>query len=194
MASRPHLTYVPGFNGYLTPRFSTNVETWRTRVVYNYAPGEIKLLQVEYPADEKNSFTITGITKDSFLLSPHDEKFRINIPYQQKYVKQYLGFYASVFMESFDNNYSAKDSVMKTTPYCSITITENDNSVNKVNLFYMPINKRSKSQFDEKGNDRTYDLDHYFASIHNGQDFVIVQYYVFGKILRNYHDFFFKPS
>ena len=49
-------------------------------------------------------------------------------------------------------------------------------------------------QFDEKGNDMTYDIDHYYASIHDEKDFAIVQYYVFGKLLRNYKDFYFKPA
>lgn len=192
-AARPHMAYIPGFKGYLTPRFSTDEENWRTRVLFNYTEEEIKSLSIEYPSDEKKSFVISSIAKDSFVLSPLDEKFRINNSYQQKFIKQYLGFYSSISIEAFDNNYSKRDSVMKTTPYCTITITENDNSVNKVNLFYMPVSKRSKTQFDPKGNEMTYDIDHYYASIHNEKDFAIVQYYVFGKLLRSYSDFFFKP-
>ena len=114
--------------------------------------------------------------------------------YQQKFIGQYLAFYSSIYIEAFDNNYSKKDSLMKTTPYCTFTITENDNSVNKVKLFYMPVSKRSKSQFDAKGNDMTSDIDHYYASIHEEKDFAIVQYYVLGKLLRNYKDFYFKPA
>ncbi len=193
-ASRPHMTYVPGVKGYLTFRYNTDEENWRTRVLFNYKPEEIKSLSVEYPADPKNSFTIVNIAKDSFTLSPVDEKFRINDSYQQKFIQQYLAFYSSIYIEAFDNNYSLKDSVQKTTPFCTITVTEKDNSANKVKLFYMPISKRSKSQFDTKGNDMTYDIDHYHASIHDEKDFAIVQYYVFGKLLRSYKDFFFKPA
>jgi len=194
LAARPHMTYIPNFKGYLTPRFNTDEENWRTRVLFNYTADEIKSLSVEYPSDEKKSFRINSVAKDSFVLSPLDEKFRINDSYQQKFIGQYFDFYSSVYIEAFDNNYSKKDSVIKTIPYCTITITEKDNSINKVNLFYMPVSKRSKSQFDEQGNDMTYDIDHYYASIHNDKDFAIVQYYVFGKLLRSYKDFFFKPA
>ncbi|MBP6730532.1 MAG: hypothetical protein KA149_00650 [Chitinophagales bacterium] len=193
-ASRPHMTYLPGLKGYLTFRYAPDEENWRTKVLFNYGEGEIKALSVEYPGNEKNSFTLTQVAKDSFLLSPIDEKYRVNDTYQQRFVKQYLDFYSAIYIEAFDNNYSAKDSVMKTTPYCIFTVTESDNSVNKVKLFYMPLSKRSKSQFDEKGNERTMDMDHYYASIHDDKDFTIVQYYVFGKLLRNYNDFFFKTK
>lgn len=192
--SRPHMTYLPGLKGYLTFRYSPDEENWRTRVLFNYTTNEIKALSVEYPEDEKNSFVISQVATDSFTLSPINEKYRVNDSYQQKYVKQYLDFYSAIYLEAFDNGYSAKDSVIKTTPYCVFTVTENDNSVNKVKLFYMPISKRSKSQFDEKGNERTRDMDHYYASVHDDKDFAIVQYYIFGKLLRNYHDFFFKPK
>ena len=193
-ASRPHLTYIPGTKGYLTLRYTTDEETWRTKILFNYKREEIKELRVEYPNDEKNSFTITAVAKDSFALSPVDEKFRVANAYPQKFVHQYLNFYSSIYAEAFDNNYSKKDSVVKTIPYCTITVTETDNSVNTVKLFYMPISQRSNSQFDAKGKELSYDIDHYHASIHNGADFAIVQYYVFGKLLRNYNDFFFKPT
>jgi len=193
-ASRPHMTYVPNNKGYLTFRYNTDEENWRTKVLFNYKPEEIKSLSVEYPADEKSSFTITNVAKDSFTLSPVDEKFRISEAYPQKFIQQYLAFYSSIYIEAFDNTYSKRDSLIKTTPYCTITITETDNSVNKVNLFNMPVSKRSKSQFDAKGNDMTTDIDHFYASIHDEKDFAIVQYYVFGKLLRNYKDFYFKPA
>jgi hypothetical protein len=193
-ASRPHMTYIPGLRGYLTLRYSTDEVNWRTRVLYNYNADEIKSLRVEYPDAPQNSFAINSVAKDSFTVSPADEKFRIPNSYEQKYIKQYLSFYSSIFIEAFDSTNSNKDSVLDTTPYCIITITENDNSTNLVKLFRMPLNKRSKAQFDLEGKELNYDVDHFYASIHNGQDFAVVQYYVFGKLLRNYKDFFFKPA
>lgn len=192
--SRPHMIYIPGFKGYVTHRFSTDLEQWRTRVVFNYKPEEIKSLRVEYPADEKNSFTLTKLANDSVVVAPLDEKFRINELYQQKYIYQYLSFYSSIYLEAFVNEYPSRDSVMKTTPYCIFTITEMDSSVNEVKLFYMPINKRSKTQFDVNGRELSYDVDHYYAAVHEGKDFAVVQYFLFGKLLRNYKDFFFKPG
>ena len=89
VAGRPHMVYIPGLRGYITPRFNTDLEIWRTRTIFNYKPDEIKSLSVEYTADEKNSFIINKIADDSFAISPADEKFRINEPYQQKYIYQY---------------------------------------------------------------------------------------------------------
>ncbi|MDB5284532.1 MAG: hypothetical protein JWO06_3607 [Bacteroidota bacterium] len=192
MASRPFITYIPGVHGYLTPRFNTDEELWRSKDLFNYQNDEIKSISVEYPAEEQNSFIVNRIVGDSFTVSPKDEKYAINAPYTQNYLRQYTGFFSSVSVEAFDNNFPAKDSVLHTTPYCIITITEKDNSVNMVSLYYMAISKRSKVQYDIKGNELTYDLEHYHAAIHGNKDFAIIQYYVFGKLLRTYKDFFFK--
>lgn len=193
-ASRPHLTYIPGFKGFLTPRFTADEETWRTRAVFNYKEEEVKSLCVEYITDEKNSFSITKILDDSFIVSPIFEKFRINESYQQKYIHQYLSFYSSIYLEAFVNDLPDRDSILKTKPYCIITITETDSTINKVNLYRMPVNKRSKMQFDANGNPMAYDIDHFFASLHQDKDLALVQYYTFGTLLREYKDFFFKPT
>ena len=192
---RPFITYLPGLMGYLTPRYQTDVEIWRSRVMFKYTPGDIKSFSLEYPAEENKSFSITQVAKDSFSLSPFNPQFAINQPYQQKFVQQYLEFYSSISFETFDNTNPTKDSVVHTTtPFCIFTITDKDNKVNKAKLFYQPVNKRSKMPWDANGKPMAYDVDHYFASINNDQDFTVVQYYVFGKLLRSYQDFFFKPG
>ena len=192
--SRPYITYLPGLQGYLTPRYQTDEETWRSRVVMKYSRDDIKSLSLEYPAEENKSFIITRVGKDSFNLAALNSKYEISQAYQQKYIRQYLDFYSSISIEVFDNKNETKDSVIHTTPYSVFTITRTDNSVNKVNMFYQPINKRSKMPFDSKGNIMTYDVDRYYASFNNDKDFSVVQYYVFGKLLRNYQDFFYKPG
>jgi hypothetical protein len=194
--ARPYITYLPGLQGYLTPRYQTDEEVWRTRTLFKYEPEEIKSLSIEYPGDESKSFVLERVAKDSFSLSPlMSEKSRINQNYQQKYIRQYLQFYSSISIETFDNKNSHKDSIVHTTtPYCIFTITSTDNKVNKARLFYQTVNRRSKMPFDKDGKPMTYDVDHYYASINNDQDFTVVQYYVFGKLLRSYQDFFFKPG
>ena len=192
--SRPYITYLPGLHGYLTPRYQTDEEIWRAKILFKYTPDDIKSLSLEYMADENKSFTLNRVSKDSFALSAMDGKYTINQAYQQKYIQEYLSFYSGISIEAYDNKNETKDSVIHTTPYCVFTITGNDNTVNKARLFYQPVNKRSKMPFDSKGKPMTYDIDHYYAAINNDKDFAIVQYYVFGKLLRSYQDFFFKPG
>lgn len=194
VASRPHIGFVPGYQGFVTPMFSTKRETWRSRLAFQYGIADIKSLKVEYPEKPENSFVINKVSTDSFTVSPLNEQFRINEKNEQKYVQQYLNFYSSVAIEAFDNEYSKKDSVLMIPPACKFTITDNDGKVNEFVLYHMPINKRSKEWYDDFGRELKYDSDRYFGTMNGGKDFVIVQYVVFGKLLRSYKDFYYKPG
>lgn len=193
-AARPHISYIPGYQGYITPRFTTSEEVWRSRKVFEESAANISDLKVEYSTNPEKSFHISRISKDSLSVTPIDEKYRISEPYLSKYVNQYLDFYSSISIEAFDNSYSRKDSVMSSIPYCKFTLTTNDKKTKQVFLYRMPVGKRSKTQYDLQGHEIDYDVDRFYASINGGKDFVIVQYYVFGKLLRDYRDFFFKPA
>ena len=173
-ASRPHIVFLPGYRGYLTPLFNTDEEQWRSKVLFNYTRDKISELSVSYPSTDKNSFQIKRVAADSFSVNPLNEKFRINEPCGQKYIKQYLDFYSSVSIEAFDNSYSGKDSMNSTLPYCNITIIAKDSTVLTTKLYRMPISKRSKSQYDYNGIELTYDVDRFYASFN--KDFAIVQY------------------
>lgn len=194
MAGRPHITYIPGYYGYLTPRFSTDEENWRNKVMFKEGLEEIAKLTVDYPATPEKSFSVTKVAKDSFAVNPLDEKYRIQQTYEQKYVLQYLSFYSSIYLEAFNNGNPAKDSIIMTAPFCRINLQKEDGSTKAITLYYMPINKRTKAQVDPvTGEELFVDKEHYFAVV-NEKDFAIVQYYVFGKLLRSYKDFYFKPT
>lgn len=193
-ASRPHLVYIPGFRGYVTPRYETDEQVWRTRQLFSYTPELIKSIEVAYSETPENSFSITRLSADSFSVSPLNPQYAINSTYEQKYIRQYLQFFAAISIEAYDNGYAKKDSLLQTLPACTITVVDTSNKVNRARLFHMPFNKRSKAEYDLKGNELTYDIDRYYAGIHDDKDFAIVQYFVFGKLMRNYKDFFYKPT
>jgi hypothetical protein len=193
-AKRPHMVFLPGFRGYLTARFITNEEQWRSRIAFSYKRDDIKALSVTYPTEPERSFVIERLGADSFSLSPGAEQFRINEFTKQNYIRQYLDFYTTLSIETYDNEYSKKDSLKTTVPYSVISVTDLNNKVNKVTLYRMPIGKRSKTQFDDKGNELTFDLERFYAWMNGDTDFAIAQYYVFGNVLRSYQEFYYKPA
>ncbi|MBK7147602.1 MAG: hypothetical protein IPH78_01970 [Bacteroidetes bacterium] len=193
-AARPHIAYLPGYQGYITPRFNTDEEVWRSRKIFSDPAAQITELTVQYFAAPEKSFHIQRTPVDSLQVNPLEPAYSIQAPYEQKYVQQYLDFYTSISMEAFDNTYSGRDSLLSTTPYCRLSLTNKNGEKKEVNLYRMPINKRSKTQYDLQGKEIDYDIDRFYASVNGGKDFVIVQYYVFGKLLREYKDFFYKPG
>lgn len=194
MAKRPHIMYVPGFTGYLTPRFNPDTNVWRSRSLFNVPTDDIDELNVTYTQSPEKSFVIKRLAKDSFEINTADTKYRVYEKPSSKAILQYLSFYNNINIESFENENPERDSVLMQTPFCLISVSLTNGKTLDANLYYMPRNKRSKLQFDSKGEPLAYDIDHYYATIHQGRDFVMVQHYTLGKILRAYREFFFKPE
>ena len=51
------------------------------------------------------------------------------------------------------------------------------------------LQKVLSMEYDKKGKEMQYDLDRMFALINKGNDFVMIQMYVFGKIMRDQKEF-----
>jgi len=192
MARQPYITLVPGMNAYLTPRYRVNEEDWRSRTIFSYKLEEIQSLSLIYNRERQKSFSLEQVAKDSFVIANSDGSKAQQT--KQSYIQQYLSFYENISAEAFENSNPIRDTIVKEIPYCTVTITKKDKSVQRTIVYYMPLNGRSKMQFDENGRKMLYDLDHYYALVNDDKDFALVQFYVWSKILRNYEEFFVKPK
>src|SRR6185312_12300142 len=52
---QPYVTYIPGFDGFLTTRYFTLEDRWRDRVILRYYPNEIKSVTLSYPSSADHS-------------------------------------------------------------------------------------------------------------------------------------------
>jgi hypothetical protein len=55
--------------------------------------------------------------------------------------------------------------------------------------FPKPLTRASLAQSDTTGKLLKYDKDRLYAYINDGKEFVTIQYYVFGKLFRQFTDF-----
>jgi hypothetical protein len=78
-----------------------------------------------------------------------------------------------------------KDTILQTQPFCTITVSDRSNQPHTTVCYHMPRTQESVMQYDREGNPLLYDSDHYFATINNGGDFVIIQEFHFGRLFKN---------
>ena len=190
-AKTPMVVTLPGFDGYLSVRYFLKEVEWRSRMIFNYAPSMIQSLSMNFPYKKEQSFTINTVGKDSFNIVRTINN-QIAKKANMDRIKLFLSYFSNINAEAYQNNNPKKDSVLSASPFCIISVKDFLGKENKVSLYYMPLNRKSKQQYDQQGNIMPYDLDHYYASINNGKDFVIVQDYVFAKLFRLYSDFVAK--
>lgn len=75
---RPCEITVPGFIGYLTPYFNTNIQLWRSVFLVDVSSQEITSLKVTYPTAPEQSFQITQKNNQLQLLNHQNQVLPAN--------------------------------------------------------------------------------------------------------------------
>lgn len=188
-SSTPFVMEIPGFNGYLSTRYFTSEVEWRDHIVFDYRPDEI------------SSFTFMNAPEPakSFKIEVNGRKYKVSSPVTGQViaavdtiaVESYLGFFSFINFEGFDNEFSQhqRDSLFALGAVYTMSVKDRSGKENSISIYPKPITKRSLSQSDPQGNPLKYDVDKMYALVNNGQDFVVIQQYVFGKFFRTLSDF-----
>lgn len=185
----PFVVHIPGFMGYLSTRYSPLEEDWRDRSVFDYKPDEIKKISVNYFQDESKSFSIEKTGNQYAVTSPVPGK-KIQHP-DTLAIFDYLSLFHYLCFENWDNEFNGtqRDSLKTTSPISVIAVTDMSGKTTSMITYPKPVTKYSLAQTDTLDKPLKYDLDRMYAYINDGKDFVLIQYYVFGKIFRQFDDF-----
>lgn len=180
-SSEPFIMEIKGFNGYLSPRYFTHLGEWKDRTAFHYFAPDIRSIKVEHAGQPENSFIVTqssdGVHYGLQNLSGQ------NLPFDTIPLKQFISYFGNIGFENFveDLPKATKDSTLNSPPVHIITVTDASGKKNEVKMY---LKKNTKGQEDSTETLEPYDLDHMYATVNNGQDFVLVQYPVFGKLLQ----------
>ncbi len=180
-SAKPFVTYIPGFEGYLTTRYFTEEIGWRDRTVFSYTPSEIKSVRMEVPNNPEYGYEVLALDKNVFDLKMISTKKSLpNI--DTLAIKQYLSYFQQLNFESFEVEMSPHemDSVKNSTPINIITVTNKEGKINRVKFF---SRKLKQGAIEIEGKKVEFDPERMSAVLDNGKDFVFVQYYTFGKVM-----------
>ena len=188
-SSTPFVMEIPGFNGYLSSRYFTDETEWREHIIFDYKPEDISSVTFTYILEPDKSFKIEVNGKSFKVSSPVTSQVIANP--DTLALESYLGFFNFINFENFDVEFSQqkRDSIFKAGPMNTITVKDKAGKENSIKIYPKPITKRSLAQTDQQGQPLKYDLDRMYALVNNGQDFVVIQQYVFGKLFRQLSDF-----
>jgi hypothetical protein len=185
-SSTPHLTHIPGFYGFLTPRYFVNINEWKDREIFRYQYGEIAKIKVEYPQDPTESFEVTDLGNNKFSLL--DITTNIDIAdYDTLKLLDYIARFQNIQYEGFEETKSEEyiNGIKETTPQQIYTITDKLGNIKKCTTYLKPSNEGAT---DLEGNQIYFDLDRFYAEV-NGDDFVVIQHFLFDKLERDLSDF-----
>jgi len=191
-SEQPYLVEVPGFEGYLTPRFTTDLAEWRSHSVFALSPDNIKQVKVEYPDEPLSSFTLHkdkgNITVDI------DPALKNSVQaFNRKRANDYVGFFGGINSEGYLNGMLYMDSLIAHSPKrANISVTSTSGETTSLDIYWMGINKRSKNKADfEEGRTGTpYDIDRMYAVRPETHDTLLIQTRTFDKLMPRSYQFY----
>jgi len=187
-SSVPMVVYIPGFNGYLTPRFDIYEKTWREPRIFHYRYTDIYSVSVIHPKHPEKSFKVIDENNKYKLIRLKDS---VSIPdFDTMSVKMFIGKFKNVnydvALTSFNKH--KRDSIIHTTPEY-IFIVEDVNHKKRVLKTYLKPNNMNSPKAQSFKNFPKYDIDNMYGWIPEDSTFALVQYYIFDYLIKSVDDF-----
>lgn len=188
-SNSPFITQIPGFNGYLTPRFSTDELSWREPALFTYQPEDISTIRLEYGNFPSNSFLIEKM-RNGYKVMSADGTVPLSNP-DTIGITNYFNLYSNVYFESIDTAMKkpSVDSLTKLSPSILLTITNTKKQLKQLSIYPMPLSKNSLAQSDSLGNPLKFDVDKVYGYLQPDNLVVIIQQQNINRLFRRKMDF-----
>jgi Domain of unknown function (DUF4340) len=180
----PFIMHIPGFNGYLSPRFFTSETSWRKRTIFAYDPGKIKSVSVSDLIFPDSSFIMQRQGDSAYVVTTSSGT---NLePLNREKVITYLINFKNISYESIDERLleGVKDSLLKAGPFKKVAVALADGTTKEAVLYRRPITENSLSKEDAMGNPLPFDRDNLYAKLANDTAWFLCQYYTWDKLLK----------
>ena len=190
-AEKAYVTHIANWEGVLAPRFLTNLDDWRDRTLFAAPLEKIKEASVEYSGSQSIYSFTCKVNGSNYELKP----FLASTPAIQKplvtgQVKSFLTAFENVGAEGWETYNEKKDSVLHTSPFCTVSLTTTDNKTRSVSFY--PIAGRLT---DDTGSGLVghASIERYYLWV-DKTDFMLGQHNVFKRIFWAYPAFFEAPK
>lgn len=180
-ADSPVVVYMPGLRGFISTRFSTSETDWRVHTIFNKKLPEIKNIKVEFLDEPNESYMVVNQNDQSLKLVRLIDNKEVS-GYDTLRLVSFVNAFRKINYEVLMNDMEPqrKDSIMSSAPKHIVTLETKDGQIQQVRTFVRMLPEPEINVFD--GSLVTYDLDRMYGLV-NERDFVIIQFFVFDKIL-----------
>ncbi|PZF72282.1 DUF4340 domain-containing protein [Taibaiella soli] len=192
-AKRPYVVNIPGFDGYLTPRYTTNIKDWQDRNVFDFSADQIRSVTIKYDESPLNNFVISQDDKGKVSVKLDSNLTNLKELNEERATK-YLTFFQNVNCVGYVNGAIGMDSIIRSVPRrCTVDVLAKDGTLKHIDVYWHILDRRSKNTLTPMKNYRNeFDSDRFYAIMNNGKDTAVIQRFIFDKIFRNGYEFYEK--
>ncbi|MBC8048405.1 MAG: hypothetical protein H7Y00_16515 [Fimbriimonadaceae bacterium] len=172
----PFIVNIPGYDGIISTRYTTDIMEWKSRNIFNDAINTITEITVQYPKIPDSSFTILKNTEGAFALQGRTG-------FNPEITKYFASQFKNVNCENYIIDNYKLDSLKLQQPVCIISTKNTAGETHAIKIYYRPVTYRTKLQFTYEGEEINFDLDKFYGLMHEDNDLAVIQNFVFGKFL-----------
>ena len=181
-----YIVYLHGFRGFISSRFSANVIDWRNHIIFHEPINNIASVKLEITDDPDNGFIINEIDKYQYTMA------RLNgqpVDFNENKVLTLMSSFNDVRFEAFldDIAPAKRDSIVNSPFQQRLTLTTKDGKSRSITTFRLRANDDvydySPDDID-KFTEMLNDPDHQYALLSEGNEFVLIQEFAIGKLLK----------
>ena len=182
-ADKAYIVYIPSFRGFITTRFTANPDDWRDHTIFHEKLVDIQSVEIDFNEDPEGSFRIDNMGKHQYKLTRlSDNK---DLPYDTLKVINFLSSFSDLRFEALFTNTMEQermDSITNSPFVHNVVVTGKDGSTQDMKTFRKLV---LNGVTDMSGDYGDVDHDRMYALIDGGKDFVLIQNYVFDKVLHD---------
>ncbi|MEI7664054.1 MAG: hypothetical protein WCK34_17745, partial [Bacteroidota bacterium] len=124
-SSEPYIIFLPGFRGFVSPRYSPIEKYWRDYNIFKKPIPEIARVKVEIPAEPEYSYEVKNNGRNQFTISSLTDHSPI-VDYDTLKLLNFLSGFRNLNYEALlnDMDKARKDSILASQPFIIITLTD----------------------------------------------------------------------
>ncbi|MFY8109664.1 MAG: DUF4340 domain-containing protein [Bacteroidia bacterium] len=175
-AAAPLIVHIPGFVGFLTPRFFLDEVKWQSKLIFNSEANEIASVRVEYPGKPDKSFLI----KSGKLFDLNQKELIANPQIMKIYLSSFKGLFVEGYLDYITKEQT--DSILKMQPFCKLELELTNGTKTTMDVFEKKIGKKTMQLYSENNEALEIDPEKFFAWINHKPQLASIQVFSFGKL------------
>ncbi len=193
-SSIPCIVYLPGFRGFISPKYASAEDAWRSHNIVHLKMSKIKQIKSVDFINNANSFSIIRSGNRNFDIIQIQSNQRLP-QYDTLRLLDFLSDFRDLNYESMavDLTKEKKESIFA-RKFKEVTIEDTDGKVTSITMFYLDDGSETDEYAHEIDFMESYNRDRFYAVINgDAEEIVRCQYFVFDRIVQPI-EFFFMDS
>ena len=132
--TNPYVLFIPGFNKPIGSLFVTKEKLWEPYIIFDYQPGMIKTVKMDYPDSTDKSFRIVKTAYNRYKLLQNGKVVPV---FDTLAIERYLSYFRNIRFIRWELGIDSAetDSVILATPEFILTITDKMGSNNTIKTY-----------------------------------------------------------